>query len=184
MLELALVENIHRSDLNPIERAKAYRTLQDRYGLSHDEIGRRMGEDRATVSNYMRILELEEDILAMVVSGELGIGHAKALLGSKDRNIRIRLAQCAIREGWSVRQTEAAIAGGRRDSAKPPATTASRDARPTVRDMEERLSKLLGRRVTIKEGRKRHSGRVTLEYYSLEDFDRLVTTLGDVQESA
>ncbi|HKQ48490.1 MAG TPA: ParB/RepB/Spo0J family partition protein [Phycisphaerae bacterium] len=183
LLELALIENIHRADLNAVDRAKAYRTMQDRYGLSHEAIGERMGEDRATVSNYIRILELGEDILTLVASGDLGIGHAKALLGSKDPNIRRRLAQQCCREGWSVRQVETAISGKRSSGAKPPAVSSS-DARPTVRDMEERLTKVLARRVTIKEGRKRHTGRLTLEYYGLEDFDRLVALLGVSQESA
>lgn len=183
LLELALIENIHRSDLNPIDRARAYRTLHERNGLSHDEIAKRMGEDRATVSNYLRILELRDDILAMVVTGELGIGHAKALLGTKDLNIRLRLAQQAVRDGWSVRQMESAIAE-KRGGGEKPSTSQTREARPTVRDMEERLTKLLGRRVMIKEGRKRHTGRLTLEYYSLEDFDQLVAALGVPHESA
>lgn len=183
LLELALIENIHRADLNPVDRARAYRTMQDRYGLSHEAIGERMGEDRATVSNYIRILELGDDILSLVASGDLGIGHAKALLGSKDPNIRRRLAQQCCREGWSVRHVESAVGGKRGGVAKPP-TAPGNEARPTVRDMEERLTKLLGRRVTIKEGRKRHTGRLTLEYYGLEDFDRLVALLGVSQESA
>lgn len=182
LLELALIENVHRADLNPIERAKAYKTLQERYGLSHDEIGKKMGEDRATVSNYIRILELCDNVVEMVASGELGIGHAKALLGTKDLNIQLKLAQQAVREGWSVRQTESTAAAGKADPKKTP--TESHQARPPVRDMEEQLTKKLGRRVVIKEGRKRHTGRLVLEYYSLEDFDRLIAMLGVSQESA
>jgi ParB family chromosome partitioning protein len=182
LLELALIENVQRADLNPIERARAYKSLQDRYELSHDEIGRRMGEDRPTVSNYIRLLELCEGVLEIVAAGELGVGHAKALLGISDRNIQLRCAEQAVREGWSVRQTEAAAsatkAGGKADPAP------FKDVRPSVRDMEEQLTRSLGRRVTIKEGRKRHTGRLVLEYYSLEDFDRLVGMLGVQQESA
>jgi len=182
LLELALIENIHRTDLNPIERARAYRSLQDRYGMSHEEIGRRMGDDRATVSNYIRTLELGEYVLELVASGELGIGHAKALIGIKDPIIQLRIGQQAARESWSVRQTEAAANAGRKSDKQTPA--AVKEARPPVRDMEERLTRVLGRRVAIKEGRKRHTGRLTLEYYSLEDFDRLVGMLGVSQESA
>ncbi len=182
LLELALIENIQRADLNPIDRARAYRTLQDRYKLSHDEIGRKMGEDRATVSNYIRILDLCDDVLKVVVSGQLGIGHAKALLGVKDSNIQIKLAGQAIRSGWSVRQTEAAASAGKPGNKA--LSAPEKDARPSVRDMEERLTRVLGRRVLIKEGRKRHTGRLVLEYYGLEDFDRLIGMLGVQQESA
>jgi ParB family chromosome partitioning protein len=80
LFELALIENIQRVDLNPIEPARAYKTLQDRYDLSHDEIGRRMGEDRPTVSNYIRLLDLCEGVFEIVAAGKLGVGHAKALL--------------------------------------------------------------------------------------------------------
>ncbi len=181
LLELALIENVQRSDLNAVERARAYRSLHERYGLQHEEIGRRMGEDRATVSNYLRILSLHEHVLAMVASDMLGVGHAKALLGISDTSNQVKLAERAVQEGWSVRQLEKAVADSRKGNKPPPEP---RVARPAVQDLEQRLSAVVGTRVQIKEGRKRHAGRMVIDYYSLDDFQRIVARLGLVDEES
>ncbi|MBN2561455.1 MAG: ParB/RepB/Spo0J family partition protein [Phycisphaerae bacterium] len=181
LLELALIENIHRTDLNPIERARAYRSMHDQHGLSHDEIARRVGEDRATVTNYMRLLALADDVMEMVSSGELGVGHAKALLGISDPNSQTTLARRVVAESWSVRQLEAGIA---RSKGTRGGAVKDRSARPAVLDMEQRLQAALGTRVTIHEGRRRHMGKVVIEYYSLDDFERLVALLGVTDEAS
>lgn len=183
LLELALVENIQRENLNPVEKAQAYKNLHVRYGLSHDEIGKRMGEDRATVSNYIRLLDLHQDVLALLSRGSLGTGHAKALLAITDKQSHLSLAQKIVSEGWSVRQVEAAVAQLRKDGESARAIEA-KPARPAVNDMEQRLSQAVGTRVRIKEGRRRHSGRITIEYYTLDDFDRIVALFGVVREPA
>lgn len=185
LLELALIENIQRQDLNPVERAQAYKALQTRHGLTQDQIGERMGEDRATVSNYMRLLELHEDVLRFLAGGQLSMGHARALVGIVDKKTQLSFATRVVSEGWSVRRVEAAAgllkhaggAGGTRQEK-------SSKQRPQVAEMEQRLREHLGTRVAIREGRKQHTGRITIEYYSLDDFDRIVAQLGIAREPA
>lgn len=180
LLELALIENIHRADLNPVERAKAYRLLHVEHSLSHDEIGRRVGEDRATVANYIRLLNLQEQILSMVASGELTTGHAKAILGSEDPNKQLEIAKCVVKENWSVRRTEAEVAREKSEGSKKP----KNEKRPAVADMEQRLTAAIGTRVVIQEGRRRYAGKITIEYYNLDDFERITRLLGVELEGA
>jgi ParB family transcriptional regulator, chromosome partitioning protein len=172
LLELALIENIQRADLNAVERARAYRVLSETHGLSHEEIARRMGEDRATVSNYIRLLLLPEEILDMVVGGQLSMGHARALLGCNDLKAQLSLALRSVSGNWSVRRVEQEIAGAAT------AATAKHEVRPAVRDLEERLSAAVGAKVHINEGRRRHSGRIVIEYANLDEFQRIAAMLG------
>ncbi len=180
LLELALVENVHREDLNPIERARAYRVLCDQHQMSHEAIARRVGEDRATVTNYIRLLSLAPGVMRRIEEGELGVGHAKALLGVGDIATQEHYCESAIREGWSVRRLESLIAGARRPDK--PAGKAASPVRPAVQDMERRLCATLGMRVSICEGRRRNSGKMIIEYRSLEDFERIAGLLGLEQE--
>jgi ParB family chromosome partitioning protein len=180
LLELALIENIHRQDLNPIERARAYRTLQQTHGLSHEQIAERVGEDRATATNYIRLLALPETVQQMVAAGELSAGHAKAILGLADAHIQEELAHRVRRQNWSVRRLEAAVAAAKQGDDETPAGP---QARPAVADLEQRLSAILGTRVQIHEGRRRHTGRVVIEYYTLDDFQRITERLGVTEEA-
>lgn len=175
MLELALIENIHRSELNPIERARAYRVLQEQHGLSDEVISARMGEDRSTINNYIRLLKLESEVQAMIASGKLSTGHGKVLLACTETGRQLELARKAVREAWSVREMEKSLKQG---GGAPPAAKAPREIRPIVRDVEQRLSQSLGRRVQIKESRKKNSGTISFEYYNLEDFETIVSMLG------
>ena len=175
MLELALIENIQRADLNAVERARAYKNLQETYGLSHDEISRRMGEDRATVTNYLRLLSLPDEIIAMLAGGSINMGHARALLGCTDLNTQLSLAARISADGWSVRRVETTIAEAASRAVAPPK---QKEARPAVKDIEDRMSAAVGARVHIKEGRRRHSGRIILEYAGLDDFQRIAAILG------
>jgi len=178
MLELALIENVQREDLNPIEKARGYRTLVQKYGLSHDDVAVRMGEDRSSVANTIRILGLADGCLKLIASGELSVGHGKVLLGVADSAEQTALADRIVAQGWSVRRTETEVSDVREaasPTAKPPTR---RESRPAVTEMEEVLSSLLGTRVSIREGRRRHSGKITIEYYNLDDFERITTALG------
>jgi len=176
MLELALIENIQRADLNPVERAKAYKALQDKHGLSHEQIASRMGEDRATVTNHIRLLSLDEPTLDLVAKGVLTMGHARAILGIENNQMRSSLVARIQSAGLSVRQTEAAVAKLRK--AGPLAAAVEPQTRPPVKDLERRLSGSLGTRVQIREGRRRHTGKIIVEYYSIDDFERIMLRLG------
>ncbi len=173
-LELALIENLHRENLNPIERAQAYLEIKTRLNVGNEELADRINEDRATVANYIRILDLPDDVLAMLADGRLSMGHGRALLGIGDPRLRSRVAQQAFSGGWSVRQTEAAV----RESAAGKAARPTPAKRAAVSDVERQLTAAVGTRVAIREGRKRNSGRITVEYYSLDDFERIITRLG------
>lgn len=177
MLELALIENIQRSDLNPIERARAYQALSDKRGLSHEEIADRMGEDRATVTNYIRLLGLCDRAVEMLGEGTISTGHAKALLGLADPRLQASYAERVVGQGWSVRQLESSIRLEKTRKAGS-GTAEKPKARPVVSDAAGRLSEALGTRVSIKEGRRRHSGRITIEYYTLDEFQRITALLG------
>lgn len=175
LLELALVENVQREDLNPVDRASAYREMANKFGLSHEEIGARVGEDRATITNYMRMLDLPKNVLEIIAAGQLSIGHAKCLLGLADTDARSRLAASAVREGWSVRMMEDRV---RQVIQTKTEHVPKAPARPVISDLESRISMSLGLRVHIKEGRRKHAGRVVVEYHTLDDFDRIMEKLG------
>ena len=178
MLEWALIENIQRTDLNPIERAEAYRQYLDRFGLTQADAAERLGQARATVANYLRMLDLHSDVQQMVAEGRLSFGHARALAGllnAPDR--QLALAKRALNDGLSVRHVEKLVAQGAAPSAEPPAR--SRTTKPAyLRDVEERLTRAVGTKVSVQPGRRKHSGRITVEYYSLDDFDRIAAALG------
>ena len=184
MLEWALIENIQRADLNPIERAAAYRDYMDRFNLSAADAAGKLGQPRTTVANYLRLLDLCDDIQKMLLDGTLSFGHAKVLAGlAGDADRQLLLAKKVLAETLSVRQLEALA------SAAPGAPEQSPPARPArmkaayLRDLEEQLTQAVGARVTILPGRAKHTGKLVIEYYSLDDFDRLAARLGVSVES-
>lgn len=186
MIEWAMVENIHRSDLNPIERAEAYQQCLNRFGLTQADLAERLGEPRATIANYLRILELHNDVRAMLVSGTITFGHAKVLAGLVGRpETQVELARRVASESLSVRVLEEIVStvglgdgGARVGDLLPP-----RPKPAYIRDLEERLTAAVGTRVFIRPGRAKHTGRVVIEYYSLDDFDRLSLRLGVAPEA-
>jgi len=179
MLEWALVENIQRADLNPVERARAYQEYIDRFSLGQAEAAERLGQPRTTVANYLRILDLEDEIQTMLTDGTLSFGHAKVLAGLTEG--RLALARRAARRGLSVRQLEA-LAGGspaHAGGARPPA----RQRPAYLVDAEDQMTRALGTKVSIHPARAKNTGRVVIEYYSLDDFDRIAAALGVSLES-
>jgi ParB family chromosome partitioning protein len=171
MLEIALVENIQRADLNPIEKAAAIRRMIADLELTQEDAGGRLGMDRSTVANLLRLLELSDELKDMVSRGTLSAGHARALLSVPHEGARARLARKIIALGLSVRAAErmaaAETSGGPR-RIRPPS--------PNVVELEENLSKALGTRVEIKPGRKK-GGKLTIRYASHEDFERIYEAL-------
>lgn len=179
MLELALVENIQRTDLNPIERARAYQRGCTVFGFSPEEMGRRLGEDRTTVTNYVRLLSLPELVLQLVQGNELSMGHARCLLALEDDAARVAFARRAVKQQLSVRRLEDEVRRAMaRTSDAPitPATVSRSDA--NLRDLERRLSGALGTKVAICAGRRKGGGRIVVHYRNLDEFDRLTALLG------
>jgi ParB family chromosome partitioning protein len=167
LLEFALVENIQRDDLNAIEKAQAVRRMISELSLTQEEAGRRLGLDRSTIANMVRLLELSEPIQAMVSRGTLTAGHARALLAVAEAGRRERLALLAAEKGLSVRQVEDIAAG------RTPAHKAVRlyEPSPNVVQLEEGLSKALGARVEVKPRRK--GGKIVIHFRDHDDFERL-----------
>jgi ParB family chromosome partitioning protein len=182
--ELALIENIQREDLNPMERAFALRRLSEEYSLTHQEIADKVGLDRASVTNLLRLSDLDRGTADLVRSGRLTQGHGKALLSVTDLGMRSQLAARAMAEEWSVRELERQVQIAVKGRVVPSTATPSagdkeltaRDA--NVADLERQLSEHLGTRVSIQLGRKKGSGRLTLDFYNLDQFDGLMQKMG------
>ncbi len=184
MLELALVENIQREDLNAIDRAKAYRQFCNRFGLKPEEIARRLGEDRTTVVNYLRLLDLPDPIQTLVAQSKLSMGHARCLLGVSDDGERLRLAESASQNDLSVRALEEIVRREktRRGDAQPNEAKVERLRSAHLLDLQRRFEEAVKTKVTIQEGKRKGTGRVVIEYYSLDDFDRIAGMLGVMPE--
>jgi ParB family chromosome partitioning protein len=182
MVELALVENIQREDLNPVDRARAYHAFADRFHLSPDQIAQRLGEDRTTVLNYMRIIELQKSVLDLIVARKITMGHARSLLSVADRATQLRLAESAARNELSVRALEELVRrerhSGDAPAQEPLPASSSRVRAAHLKDMEQRFEQAVKTGVTIHEGKRRGTGRITIEYYSLHDFERIAHLLG------
>ena len=171
--QMALVENVQREDLNPIERAQGYRTLMDQLGLTQAELASRMGEDRSSVANFLRLLDLPQGVQALVRDGRLSAGHAKLLAGVADAAQQQRLADMAVAQGLSVRNLERLLQSGTQAATgrKSPAST------PHIVDLEKTLSRQLGMRVEVRSASK-GKGKLVLHYSSLDQFDDLLQKLG------
>jgi ParB family chromosome partitioning protein len=184
MLEMALVENIFREDLNAIDRAGAYRRYCDEFQLSADEVATRLGEDRTTVTNYLRLLDLPNEVKAWVAEGRLSMGHARALLGIKSPSDLVRTAKQAIDEGLSVRALEKLVRERveARAAAAKPAADGQEAKRPQIRNLEQAFVRAIGTKVEIQESRKKGSGKIIIHYYNLDDFDRIAERFGVEEE--
>ncbi len=168
-LEVALIENLQREDLNPIETAEAFNKLIKDFKLTQEEISIKVGKDRATIANYLRILKLPEEIKLMINNGSLSIGHAKALLAIEGRTNQIEAARKIVKDGLSVREAEALS----KRALTTPKPKQKKD--PQISSLEEKLIRSLGTKVRIiHKGKK---GKIEIEYYSLEEFDRLLEIL-------
>jgi len=169
---LALLENIQREDLDPIERAHAYVTLMKSLAWTQEQLAEHLSEARATVANCVRLLELPEEIQVLVSRGTLSAGHGRALVSIRDPEAQKRLSQQIIKENLSVREVEEIVSGSR--GAKPPSRRLRQTA-PHIRELQERLSTALGARVTVKERRK--GGRIIIDFFSHDDFDRILAIM-------
>lgn len=173
MLELALIENIQREDLNPIETAHAYERLSRELGLSHEEIGRRTGKDRTSITNIVRLLKLPKEVQLLVAEHRLTMGHARAILGLPDATTQIQIAEKAAAQNLSVRQVEALVQELTADRPREGSGHRKEQALdPNVKAAIEELERALGTRVRIVELSEQR-GRIEIEYYSQAELDRL-----------
>lgn len=186
--EFSLVENLQREDLNPIERAQAFQRLMSEFHLTHAEIAERVGLDRSSVSNHLRLLDLDDSAVTAVRSGRLTMGHAKALLALTNIEHRSRLAAEAVRQEWSVRELERRArdaatlsnASGGPLAAQPPARRSAAMPNPLathLADLEKRLREHLGTKVAVVPGRAKGSGRLIIDFYSIDQFEGLLKRL-------
>jgi ParB family chromosome partitioning protein len=171
LLEVALIENIQREDLNPIELAQAFERMATELSLNHEEIGARTGKDRATITNSIRLLQLPPELQDMVARRELSSGHARAILKVRNEAQQKDLAQKILAEGWTVRKAESYTPPAHETkTAKPAANEAPAD--PNVKAAIEEMERALGTRVRIVE-KAPGKGKIEIEYYSSEDLDRI-----------
>ncbi len=176
VLELSLIENLQRADLNPIEEAQGYARLAQEFGLRQEDIAQKVGRSRAAVANATRLLELHPQIQTWVTQGILSVGHAKALLAIKESEEQLQVANAVLRRSATVRATERMIAK-QRGPLKARRRNQSKVSTPaTVEDLRNRLQEHLGTRVTLHHGPK--SGRIEIEYYGDADLSRIVELLG------
>ncbi len=178
MLRDALLENIHRAQLNPLEEAAAYQQLLEEFGTTHDELAHRIGRSRPQVSNTIRLLNLSIPVQRRVAAGVLSAGHARALLGLDDKDLQDELASRIVAEGLSVRATEelvALAASGHGDKKKPRRSAAQRITAPGVDELAGRLSDAFDTHVRVELGRRK--GKITVEFGSIDDLERIVAVM-------
>jgi ParB family chromosome partitioning protein len=176
LLELALVENIHRTDLNPIERAKAYQNYLNTLSLTQAEAAQRLGEDRSVIANYLRLLDLPDEIKQMLAQGQLTMGHARAILALPTDELRRKLANRAMAGRLSVREVERLVR--KYLTGTDQARTTVRSKPPHILDLESKLSSRLGTKVSIETRKNGQRGKIIIEFYSLDEFDRIAENIG------
>lgn len=173
VMELGLIENLQREDLNPAEEARGYQTLMTEYGLTQEQVAQRMGKSRPAVTNALRLLNLPEDLMALVEDSSLSAGHARALLGAPNQTLQRQAAKAVLEKGLSVRQTEALVKALQKEKKEKPQE--DNVLAIYLADIEKNLGSQLGRKVHIQHKGKK--GKVELEYYSEDDLDALLRLL-------
>jgi len=177
-MEMTIVENLQRADLNPMEQAKAYQRLSQEFQMTQEQMATRTGKDRASVSNFLRLLKLPESVQKNVEAGELSFGHARALLALESAEAISVAAQKVLALHLSVRGTESLVQGLLNPETKVKTITAAAAVvDPNVREAQDQLRRTLGLKVTIED--KKGKGKVIIEYSGVEDFDAILTALGD-----
>lgn len=179
--EWSLVENVQREDLNPMERGWALRALAEKFNLTQADVADRVGLERSSVTNLVRLTEIETEIADLINNGELGLGHGKALLGVPSGPQRVEIAQNAAKSGWSVRALEEeirAIVADQREQGDIAKREKLAGRHAVVNDMERRIADYLGTKVRINTDRSGKKGKITLDFYGLEHFEGLLTRMG------
>lgn len=176
-LEMALIENIQREDLNPIEEAEAYKNLMSNFDLSQEEVAKRVGRERSTIANVLRLLRLPQQIQKEVMSGKLTMGHARALLAIEDLDKILDARDQVIKKQLSVRQAEALVK--KMKSGSPLRSSRKRQLDPDLAELNSRLQRCLGTKVNVvPQGRGAKGGKIEITYYSNEELERLLEVFG------
>ncbi len=177
-MEIALIENIQRQDLNPVEEARAYQMLIQEFGLKHEDLAERVGKSRAAITNSMRLLKLDEGVLDMLIRGDLTQGHARALLAIEDKALQLKGAQTIIDKNLSVRDAEKLV----KDLLNPPIKKEKPQlpGQSVYKDIEKRLKDRLGTKVSISR-KDENQGKIEISYYSVDELERIIEILEKTQ---
>lgn len=175
LLEIALIENIQRDNLNPIEESKAYRDLLEEHGYTQENLAKRVGKNRSTIANFIRLLQLPEIIQQDLAKSSLSTGHARALLAIEEEDALLKIRDDIIRKNLSVRETEEAVRAMKQDQMPKAPRERAKTINPQMAINQERLRERLGTKVNIKSQGKK--GRIEIEYYNEEDFNRVFSQL-------
>lgn len=181
IMELSLIENLQREDLNPMEEARAYRRLSEEFSLTQEEIARRVSKSRSVIANSMRLLKLDERVQEMVTKNELSMGHARALAGLEDPEIQFSLAQQILQNSLSVRETENLIRDLGKEKPVKKKTSRNPSLEVIYRDLEKKLKSSLGTKVAIR-SKGEHSGRLEIDFYSADDLEKIIDRLAGDQK--
>ena len=173
IVEISLIENIQREDLNPIEEAFAYKRLLEEFNLKQDEVAERVSKSRTAVTNSIRLLKLNEKVQQMVIDDMIQTGHARALLGIEDLEKQYMMAQKVFDEKLSVRETEKLVKKVQKEKEEVEKTKMDKQLEIVYQDLEEKMKQILGTKVSIN-AKDENKGKIEIEYYNKEDLDRLI----------
>ncbi|MBS6952857.1 MAG: ParB/RepB/Spo0J family partition protein [Enterocloster asparagiformis] len=180
-MEIALIENVQRADLNPIEEGRAYQQLIQEFGLKQEDIAERVAKNRATIANAMRLLKLDEAIQDLVINNLISGGHARALLGLEDKELQLKAAKMVVDGGLSVRETERLVKRLQREAGKEDEPKKEeRNINFIYQNLEERMKTIMGTKVTI-HNKDKNKGRVEIEYYSEAELERIVEMIESIR---
>ena len=182
-MEIALIENVQRADLNPIEEAQAYQQLVKEFHLTQEEIAARVSKNRATITNAMRLLKLDEEIQNLLIKGAISSGHARAILSLEDKQLQKKAAKEVLDKRLSVRETEKLAKRLARASAEKSERNEKKDDALALifQDLEERMKTIMGTKVSI-HNKDRNKGRIEIEYYSEAELERIVEMIESIRE--
>ncbi len=175
-MEIALIENLQREDLNPFEEARGYRELMDIFSMTQEQVAQKVGKSRSAVANSIRLLSLCDEIKKLVLDKELTVGHVRALLATDNETVQLAAAKKIVEEGLTVRQTEAFIKSMLQEKKEKKKNPVDEELRRYLMTLEKRLSDSLGTKVTIQS--KKDRGKIEIEYYNNEDFERIMKMIG------
>jgi len=175
---LAIIENMQREDLNPIEEAEGIQQMIETYGLTQEKVSKSVGKSRPYITNCLRLLKLPKEVRSYVAEGQLSAGHAKVLAGVEEEEKQVKLADSVIKEGWSVRQLENNIRE-EKPASRPAARAKAKN--PNVKRVEDDLKEALGTKVNLNQNKKGNKGKIEIEFYSREELERLIELLKNIR---